>query len=200
MKNLVKIFKDAPPVTALDNVNLKVPKGSIYGLFGPNGAGKSTLISILMDLTLPTKGSGKVLGFDVLRESLEIRMRIGLLPEGFGFYDNMTALENLKYFGLLDGVPAERIKQKAVEALEKEGLSDMANSKVSAFSRGMKQRLGIAQALTKDPEVPIFDEPTVGIDPDGVRVQKRALNLYYQCLFYTFTESEIIVEKGLVEE
>lgn len=172
-ENLVKIFeaglfKGEPSVVALDGVSLKVPEGSVYGLFGPNGAGKSTLIAILMGLTLPTKGSAKVLGYDVLRESLDIRMRIGLLPEGFGFYDNMTALENLKYFGLLDGVPVDRVKQKAGEALEKMGLSDRANSKVSAFSRGMKQRLGIAQALMKDPEVLILDEPTVGIDPDGV--------------------------------
>lgn len=167
-ENLVKIFKGNPPVTALDNVNLKVPKGSIYGLFGPNGAGKSTLIVVLMGLILPTKGNARVLGHDVLHESLEIRMKVGLLPEGFGFYDNMTALENLKYFGLLDGIPADRVKQKANEVLEKVGLDDRANIKVSKFSRGMRQRLGIAQVLLKDPEMLIFDEPTVGIDPDGV--------------------------------
>ncbi len=96
-ENLVKIFKGTPPVTALDNVNLKIPKGSIHGLFGPNGAGKSTLIAILMGLTLPTRGVARVLGHDVLRESLEIRRKVGLLPEGFEFYDDMTALENLKY-------------------------------------------------------------------------------------------------------
>ncbi|MBO3797708.1 MAG: ABC transporter ATP-binding protein [Thermoproteota archaeon] len=172
-ESLVKIFKGNPPVIALDNVNLKVPKGSIYGLFGPNGAGKSTLISILMGLTLPTKGSAKVLGYDVLRESLEIRSRVGLLPEGFGFYDSMTALENLKYFGLLDGIPADMVKQRAEEILEKVGLEERANAKVSTFSRGMKQRLGIAQTLLKDPEMLIFDEPTVGIDPDGVMEFRR---------------------------
>ncbi|MEM2929887.1 MAG: ABC transporter ATP-binding protein [Thermoproteota archaeon] len=172
-ENLVKIFKGNPPVTALDNVNLKVPKGSIYGLFGPNGAGKSTLIAILMGLTLPTRGGARVLGYDVLRESLEIRSRVGLLPEGFGFYDNMTALENLKYFGLLDGIPVDMVKQRANKVLEKVGLEDRANAKVSMFSRGMKQRLGIAQALLKDPEMLIFDEPTVGIDPDGVMDFRR---------------------------
>jgi ABC-2 type transport system ATP-binding protein len=167
-ENLVKIFRSNPPVTALDNVSIRVPRGSVYGLFGPNGAGKSTLISVLMGLTLPTKGRARVLEYDVIRDSFEIRRRVGLLPEGFGFYDNMTALENLKYFGLLDGIPSERVKQRAEEVLEEVGLADRVNAKVSTFSRGMRQRLGIAQALLKNPEILIFDEPTVGIDPDGV--------------------------------
>jgi len=185
-------------VVALDGVSLKVPEGSVYGLFGPNGAGKSTLISILMGLTLPTKGSAKVLGYDVLHESLEIRMRVGLLPEGFGFYDNMTALENLKYFGLLDGVPAERIKQKAVEALERVGLNERVNSKVSAFSRGMKQRLGIAQALIKDPEVLIFDEPTVGIDPDGVIEFRRFVGEVVKNGKTVFLSTHLLRDLGMV--
>lgn len=197
-ENLVKIFKGKPPVVALDGVSLKVPKGSIYGLFGPNGAGKSTLISILMGLTLPTKGSAKVLGYDVLRESLDIRMRIGLLPEGFGLYDNMTAFENLKYFGLLDGVPVDRIGQKAVEALEKVGLSNMADRKVSAFSRGMKQRLGIAQALIKDPEVLIFDEPTVGIDPDGVIEFRRFIGEIIKDGKTVFLSTHLLRDLGMV--
>lgn len=197
-EDLVKTFKGKPPVVALDNVSLKVPEGSVYGLFGPNGAGKSTLISILMGLTLPTKGSAKVLGYDVLHESLEIRMRIGLLPEGFGFYDNMTALENLKYFGLLDGIPAEKIKQKALEALEKVGLNDRVNSKVSAFSRGMKQRLGIAQALMKDPEVLIFDEPTVGVDPDGVIEFRRFIGEVVKDGKTIFLSTHLLRDLGMV--
>lgn len=167
-ENLVKVFGKETSIRALDNVSLKVPTGSIFGLFGPNGAGKSTLISILMGLTLPTSGSAKVLGHDVMRESLEIRWKVGILPEGFGFYDSLTALENLRYFGLLDGLPTETVNKRAIEVLNRVGLGDRANSKVSTFSRGMKQRLGVAQALLKDPELLIFDEPTVGIDPDGV--------------------------------
>lgn len=167
-ENLVKVFGGKPPVRALDNVSLKVPSGCIFGLFGPNGAGKSTLISTLMGLILPASGSAKVLSHDVLRESIEIRWRVGFLPEGFGFYESLTALENLKYFGLLDGLPIEIVKQRAVEVLNRVGLSDKANAKVSTFSRGMKQRLGVAQTLLKDPELLIFDEPTVGIDPEGV--------------------------------
>jgi len=197
-ENLVKIFKGEPAVTALDSVNLKVPGGSVYGLFGPNGAGKSTLIAILMGLTLPTKGNARVLGYDVLRESLEIRLRVGLLPEGFGFYDNMTALENLKYFGLLDGIPADRVKPRANEVLEKVGLDDRANTKVSTFSRGMRQRLGIAQVLLKDPEMLIFDEPTVGIDPDGVIEFRRFIREIVKEGKTVFLSTHLLRDLGMV--
>jgi len=174
-ENLVKVYGDKKSeVRALDGINLKVPKGSIFGLLGPNGAGKSTLISILVGLLLPTSGSAKVLGFDVVRQSVEIRKRVGLLPEGFGLYEYMTALENLTFLGLLDDMPPNEVKKKALEVLEVVGLGDKANTKVSTFSRGMLQRLGIAQALLKDPELLIFDEPTVALDPDGA-VQFRSL-------------------------
>ncbi|MCS7138996.1 MAG: ABC transporter ATP-binding protein [Crenarchaeota archaeon] len=167
-ENLVKVFKSKPPIRALDEVSIKVPRGCIFGLFGPNGAGKSTLISILIGLTLPTSGSAKVLGYDTLRESLEIRKRVGVLPEGFSFYDNLTALQNLKYLGMLDGIPPDEVEKTAIGILNKVGLADRVNTKVSKFSRGMKQKLGIAQALLKNPELLIFDEPTVGVDPEGV--------------------------------
>jgi ABC-2 type transport system ATP-binding protein len=174
-ENLVKVYGDKKSeVRALDGINLKVPKGSIFGLLGPNGAGKSTLISILVGLLLPTSGSAKVLGFDVVRQSVEIRKRVGLLPEGFGLYEYMTALENLTFLGLLDDMPPNEVKKKALEVLEVVGLGDKANTKVSTFSRGMLQRLGIAQALLKDPELLIFDEPTVALDPDGA-AQFRSL-------------------------
>lgn len=167
-ENLVKIYgKENSGVKALNGVNMKVPKSSTYGLFGPNGSGKTTLISILVGLLLPTDGSAKVLGLDAVKDSVEIRKRVGLLPEGFGFYDHMTALENLVFLATLDGIPSDQRRKRALEALEKVGLKDRANDRVSAFSRGMKQRLGIAQALLKDPELLIFDEPTVGIDPEG---------------------------------
>ncbi|MBO3839592.1 MAG: ABC transporter ATP-binding protein [Thermoproteota archaeon] len=167
-ENLVKVFKGKPPVRALDGVSLRVPGGCIFGLFGPNGAGKSTLISILIGLTLPTSGSAKVLGYDTLHESLEIRKRVGILPEGFSLYDNLTALQNLKYLGMLDGISPDEVEKIAMEVLNRVGLSDRANTKVSTFSRGMKQKLGIAQTLLKNPELLIFDEPTVGVDPEGV--------------------------------
>ncbi|MFH7836380.1 MAG: ABC transporter ATP-binding protein, partial [Candidatus Aenigmatarchaeota archaeon] len=134
-----------------------------------NGAGKTTLISLLVGLTLPTSGSGKVLGYDIIKESINIRKKVGLLPEGFGFYDDMSALENLIYLGQLDGLSLKDATLKAKENLEKVGLSNEMNKKVAAFSRGMKQRLGIAQALLKNPELLILDEPTVGIDPYGAK-------------------------------
>lgn len=174
-ENLVKIYGDQKSgVKALNGINLKVPKGSIFGLLGPNGSGKSTLISILVGLLLPTSGSAKVLGYDVVRQSVEIRKKVGLLPEGFGLYEYMTALDNLVFLGLLDDMPQNEAKKKALEILEVVGLGDKANTKVSTFSRGMLQRLGIAQALLKDPELLIFDEPTVALDPDGA-AQFRSL-------------------------
>ncbi|MEM2058722.1 MAG: ABC transporter ATP-binding protein, partial [Thermoproteota archaeon] len=167
-EKLVKIYGNKKNmVKALNGIDMKVPKASVFGLFGPNGSGKTTLISILVGLLLPTSGSARVLGFDAARDSVEIRRRVGLLPEGFGFYDHMTALENLVFLATLDGVPPDQREERALEALEKVGLKDRANAKVSTFSRGMRQRLGVAQALLKDPELLIFDEPTVGIDPEG---------------------------------
>ncbi|MEM3649006.1 MAG: ATP-binding cassette domain-containing protein [Thermoproteota archaeon] len=167
-ERLVKIYGNGKTMLkALNGIDMKVPKASVFGLFGPNGSGKTTLISILVGLLLPTSGSARVLGFDAARDSVEIRRRVGLLPEGFGFYDHMTALENLVFLATLDGVPPDQREERALEALETVGLKDRANAKVSTFSRGMKQRLGVAQALLKDPELLIFDEPTVGIDPEG---------------------------------
>ncbi|MBO3798037.1 MAG: ABC transporter ATP-binding protein [Thermoproteota archaeon] len=167
-EKLVKIYGNKKTmVKALNGIDMKVPKASVFGLFGPNGSGKTTLISILVGLLLPTSGSARVLGFDAARDSVEIRRRVSLLPEGFGFYDHMTALENLVFLATLDGVPPDQREERALEALEKVGLKDRANAKVSTFSRGMRQRLGVAQALLKDPELLIFDEPTVGIDPEG---------------------------------
>jgi ABC-2 type transport system ATP-binding protein len=169
-ENLTKIYgKGKEAIKALDNVSLKVPKGSVCGLLGHNGAGKTTLISLLVGLTLPTSGSGKVLGYDIVKESINIRRKVGLLPEGFGFYDDMSALENLIYLGQLYGLSLKDATLKAKEVLEKIGLSNEMNRKVAAFSRGMKQRLGIAQALLKDPELLILDEPTVGVDPYGAK-------------------------------
>ncbi len=164
-KNLTKIYEKK--VVAVDGVNLKVPKGAIAGLIGHNGAGKTTLISMLTGLILPTKGSGKVLGYDIIKESLEIRKRVGLLPEGFGFYDHLTAYQNLKYIAELNSIDRKEADKRIIEVLKTVGLEKHKDSKVKGFSRGMKQRLGIAQALLKDPQLLILDEPTVGIDPEG---------------------------------
>jgi ABC-2 type transport system ATP-binding protein len=166
--NLVKVYGGKKEgVRALNGIDMKVPLGSVYGLFGPNGSGKTTLITILVGLQLPTGGSARVLGHDIIKESVNIRRKVGLLPEGFGFYEHMTALENLTFLGTLDDLPPDKVKGRALEVLESTGLKDKAGAKVSTFSRGMRQRLGVAQALMKNPELLMLDEPTVGIDPEG---------------------------------
>lgn len=171
---LVKVYRDrGSEVKALDEVSLRVPAGSIFGIFGPNGSGKTTLISILLGLILPTRGSARVLGYDVVKQSLSVRKRVGLLPEAFGLYEHMTALDNLVFFGLLDEVPKGEVEKRAREVLELVGLSDKAGAKVSTFSRGMIQRLGLAQVLMKDPDLVILDEPTMGLDPDGIELLKN---------------------------
>ncbi|MBC7090584.1 MAG: ABC transporter ATP-binding protein [Nitrososphaeria archaeon] len=168
--NLTKVYRsEGKEIRAVDNLNLKVEKGSIFGLLGPNGAGKTTLIMMLTGLTLPTGGSGKVLGHDIVKESLQIRRKVGLLPEGFGFYDHLTAEENLNYVAALNDIPKDERKKRIEDALASVGLLDVRDRKFGGYSRGMRQKLGIAQALLKNPELLIFDEPTAGIDPEGAR-------------------------------
>jgi len=156
-------------VTAVDHENLRVKKGSIFGILGPNGAGKTTLIMMLTGFTLPTSGTAKVLGYDIIKESLQIRKSVGLLPEGLGFYDHLTARQNLSYITALNDIPRDERDRRVEETLKIVGLDEFEDRKVGGFSRGMKQRLAIAQTLIKDPEILIFDEPTAGVDPEGAR-------------------------------
>ncbi|MEM1569716.1 MAG: ABC transporter ATP-binding protein [Candidatus Bathyarchaeia archaeon] len=168
--DLTKIYKsEGKTVVAVDHLNLKVERGLVFGLLGPNGAGKTTLIMMLTGLTLPTSGSGKVLGYDIVKESLQIRRKVGLLPDPFGFYDHLTAEQNLEYIAALNDMPKAERRKRIEEVLTTVGLYEVKDRKVGGFSRGMKQRLGIAQALIKDPELLIFDEPTAGLDPEGAR-------------------------------
>lgn len=170
---LTKIYRsEGREVLALDHLNLKVKRNSVFGLLGPNGAGKTTLIMTLIGLTLPTSGSAKVLGLDVVKESLKVRRKVGVLPEGAAFYDHLTAEQNLNYIAALNDIPKEARRGRIEEALRVVGLLDVKDRKVGGFSRGMKQRLGIAQALLKDPELLIFDEPTAGLDPEAARAFK----------------------------
>jgi ABC-2 type transport system ATP-binding protein len=170
---LTKIYRsEGREVLALDHLNLKVKRNSVFGLLGPNGAGKTTLIMTLIGLTLPTSGSAKVLGLDVVKESLKVRRKVGVLPEGAAFYDHLTAEQNLNYIAALNDIPKEARRSRIEEALRVVGLLDVKDRKVGGFSRGMKQRLGIAQALLKDPELLIFDEPTAGLDPEAARAFK----------------------------
>jgi ABC-2 type transport system ATP-binding protein len=160
--NLTKKFND---FTAVDNLNIKVKKGEIYGLIGPNGAGKSTLIEMLICALKPTSGSAKILGQDIQKNPLKAREKIGYLPEDAGFYKNMSGFRYLEYLAKLGGVEKSEAKKKAITFLKKVGLSDRGYSKIGTYSAGMKQRLAIAQAFVADPEVLFLDEPTSDLDP-----------------------------------
>jgi len=153
---------------AVDRLTFEVEQGEVFGFLGPNGAGKTTTILMLLGLTEPTSGSARVLGFDPVREPLKVKQRVGCMPENIGFYNDMTACENLRYVARLNSLPELEAKTRIDSALEKVKLADQADKLVGAYSRGMRQRLGIAEVLIKDPKLVILDEPTMGLDPEGI--------------------------------
>ncbi|MEZ4712422.1 MAG: ABC transporter ATP-binding protein [Caldilineaceae bacterium] len=155
--------------TAVDSLNLTLRKGEVFGLLGPNGAGKTTTILMLLGLTERSGGQVQVLGFDPARQPLQVKARVGYLPDQIGFYDELTARENLAYIARLNGIPRAEARQRIDSLLERVGLSDVVNKMVGAFSRGMRQRLGVAEVLLKQPQVIIMDEPTLGLDPEAAR-------------------------------
>jgi len=152
---------------AVDNLTLDIKEGEIFCFLGPNGAGKTTTILMLLGLTEPTSGTVNVCGFNPTREALKVKRFIGYLPENVGFYGDMTARQNLRYVAQLNGVPHDQIAAKVDEALRILELEGEAEKRVDAYSRGMRQRLGIAELLIKDPRIIFLDEPTMGLDPDG---------------------------------
>lgn len=154
---------------AVDNLDLNINKGEIFGLLGPNGAGKTTTILMMLGLTEPSAGKARVCGFNATSNPISVKRRVGYMPDNVGFYDSMTALENLMYIGRLNGIPEQEIRERASEMMEVVGLSGEMHKRTAAYSRGMKQRLGLADVLIKQPEVIILDEPTLGIDPSGVK-------------------------------
>ncbi|MEA2660409.1 MAG: type transport system ATP-binding protein, partial [Candidatus Binatota bacterium] len=163
-KNLTKRYREILAVNAL---SLTVQEGEVFGFLGPNGAGKTTTILMLLGLTEPSSGEVSVCGFNPTHESLEVKKRVGYLPENPGFYDDISARENLLYMARLNRIPEEEARRRTAEVLDQVGLPDDARRLVKEFSRGMKQRLGIAEVLVKKPTAIILDEPTLGIDPDG---------------------------------
>ena len=154
--------------TAVDSLDLEVSPGEIFGLLGPNGAGKTTTILMLLGLSEPTEGQAEVVGLDPTRSPLEVKRRVGYLPDNVGFYATLTGRENLRYTARLNGLEREEGEARIDALLQQAGLGDAADSRVDTYSRGMRQRLGIADTLIKDPDVVILDEPTVAIDPEGV--------------------------------
>lgn len=154
-------------IQAVDGLSLEIEEGEIYGLLGPNGSGKTTTILILLGLTEPSGGEVRVAGFNPVREALKVKRIVGYLPENVGFYEDLTARENLRYIARLNGIPDRDSKKRIQEVLEQVGLSEVADRPVGTYSRGMRQRLGIADVLIKQPKLAILDEPTTGIDPEG---------------------------------
>ena len=171
-RNIIEIHdltKSYGTHTVVDRLSLEVAKGEIFGLLGPNGAGKSTVILMLLGLTEPDSGSVRVCGINSTSNPVGVKKRVGYLPEDIGFYDDLTALENLIYTARINSYPYTLAREKALQMLERVGLSGERDKKAGKYSRGMRQRLGFAEVLIKDPEVIILDEPTLGIDPTGVK-------------------------------
>lgn len=152
---------------AVDHLSFQIEEGEIFGFLGPNGAGKTTTLLMLLGLSRPSEGNARVCGLDPVKEGKEIKRLVGYLPENVGFYNDLDAFESLEYVAGLNGMSGDAYREKMSEVLETVGLSEDARKKVGAYSRGMRQRLGIAEVLLKDPEVMFLDEPTLGLDPDG---------------------------------
>lgn len=156
-------------LVAVDSLNLEVHRGEVFGLLGPNGAGKTTTILMLLGLTEPSEGTVRVLGLDPVFQPLSVKARVGYMPEQMGFYDELTARQNLFYIARLNGLGREEAHRRIDEVLDRLELSDVADRPVGTFSRGMRQRLGVAEVLLKRPQLVIMDEPTQGLDPEVAR-------------------------------
>ena len=152
---------------AVNDISFTINRGEIFGLLGPNGAGKTTTILMLLGLTEVTAGTVRILGHDPVREPLDVKRVVGYLPDAVGFYDHMTAADNLRYTAGLIGIPVAERGKRIASALDRVGLADVADRRVGAFSRGMRQRLGLSEILMKDVSIAILDEPTSGLDPLG---------------------------------
>lgn len=165
-QGLTKRYKD---VVAVDALDLTVEQGEVFGVLGPNGSGKTTTILMLLGLTEPTAGMVQVLGLNPMRQPLGVKARVGYLPDQVGFYDDLTARENLIYIAKLNGLRRDEAYQRIEEALKQMGLGEVADWRVATFSSGMRQRLAVAETLTKRPQLVIMDEPTQGLDPEATQ-------------------------------
>ena len=152
---------------AVNDLSFSIQQGEIFGFLGPNGSGKTTTLLMLLGLTEPTDGWAKVADFDPTREAIKVKRVVGYIPENVGFYEDMNAVENLRYIARLNDIPDFISSVKIDEALDRVGLKEEAEKKVGAYSRGMRQRLGIAEIFIKEPRIAFLDEPTLGLDPDG---------------------------------
>ena len=154
-------------LVAVDGLDLRIEAGTVFGLLGPNGSGKTTTILMLMGLTDISAGEVRVAGFDPARQPLDVKRQVGYMPDSVGFYDNLTARQNLRFTGRLAGIERGALDSGIEAAVKRVGLADSLDRRVAAFSHGMRQRLGLAEVLLKEPRVAILDEPTNGLDPAG---------------------------------
>lgn len=197
--NLTKIYSSIlrrRQLVAVDALNLRVPAGCVFGFLGPNGAGKTTTIMMLLGNVYPTAGSFRVLGHSI--GDMRVRRRLGFLPEKFQFHDLLTAEELLWFHGKLAGMDAHSLRRRVPEVLEQVGLSERARSRVREFSKGMQQRLGIAQAILHDPELVILDEPTSALDPLGRRDVRDLILLLKSQGKTVFLNSHLLSEVEMV--
>lgn len=172
MENVIEIeglTKKYGQYKAVNNLDLTIERGEVFGLLGPNGAGKSTTILMLLGLTEPDEGSARVCGIDPVQFPIRVKKKVGYLPEDVGFYDDLSGFDNLVFTARLNNIPQDIAEMRAHELLEKVGLEREKDKMAGKYSRGMRQRLGLADVLIKEPEVIILDEPTLGIDPAGVK-------------------------------
>lgn len=183
--NLVRKFGD---LTAVDNVSFTIQEGEIFSLLGPNGAGKTTTISMLSTLLAPTSGDAQINGFSIKNDNMQVRKYIGIVPQEVALYDDLTALENLQYWGKLYDLKGRELDQRVDVVLEQIGLSDRAKDRVKTYSGGMKRRVNIAAGLLHKPKLLFMDEPTVGIDPQSRRMildMVKELNQQGMAILYT---------------
>jgi ABC-2 type transport system ATP-binding protein len=161
---------------AVNSLALQIREGEVFGFLGPNGAGKTTTLLMFLGLTEPTSGKVRIVGFDPTREPLRVKEKVGYLPENVGFYDDMDAGQNLRFIARLNRIPDGVSDKRIDELLEQVGLFEEGKKKVGTYSKGMRQRLGIAEVLIKEPKLIFLDEPTIGLDPDGTH---RMLDLIH---------------------
>lgn len=166
LNELTKKYHD---LTAVDRLKLKIYEGEVFGLLGPNGAGKSTTILMILGLTEPTSGEVKVNGINSIRHPIEVKKMVGYMPDHLGFYEDRSGFENLIYIACLNSIPEKEARLRGIQLLKEVGLYEAKDKKVGEYSKGMRQRLGLAEVLIKNPKIIILDEPTLGIDPEGVR-------------------------------
>lgn len=210
MIKVEKLTKRFGGFTAVDAIDFEVRKGEIVGFLGPNGAGKSTTMRMLSGFLPPTSGRAEVAGFDVFADSLRAREHIGYMPENVPLYLDMRVHEFLRYRAALKGVPGRRLKERVGDVLELCGLKDMQRKLIGNLSKGYRQRVGLADAMSHEPDLLILDEPTIGLDPNQIRLVRdliRNLRRHHTILLSTHILPEvemlcsrvIIIDKGRIE-